>query len=164
MYFTRAVELPSFELIHAVVFACLIVVASMDASSQLWAISINANIPIAIWFFYLEKSLWKSRLNSSELTSHWQIGLSQSVHPSKQLSPHGQAKIKYKIGSPHKLRKLINSLPFMHSVSSLIQLDKQVVSVESHERIHWRSVASHLSVQISLRSSTLNKKPRYHPC
>ena len=47
----------------------------------------------------------------------------------------------------------------MQSVSSLMQSVKQEVSVDSQPSIHSSSVASHLSVQISLRLSTLNKNP-----
>ena len=47
----------------------------------------------------------------------------------------------------------------MQSVSSLMQSVKQDVSVDSQPSIHWSRLASHLSVQISLRLSTLNKNP-----
>ena len=54
MYLARAVELASFELVYAIIFASIIVVARINASSQFRAIIINANIPIAICFFVLE--------------------------------------------------------------------------------------------------------------
>ena len=60
MYLARAVELASFELIHALIFTLIIVVASIDAASQFRAIFIDANIPVAIFFFFLEKWLVKA--------------------------------------------------------------------------------------------------------
>ena len=50
----------------------------------------------------------------------------------------------------------MGNLPFVHSVSSLMQPLKQEVSFGWQVRIHSSNVASHLVVQISLRSSTLN--------
>ena len=55
LYLARAVELASFELVHALIFASIIVVACINASSQFQAIIIDANIPIAIRFLVLEK-------------------------------------------------------------------------------------------------------------
>ena len=57
LYLARAVELASFELFHALVFARFIVVACINASSQFGAIVINANIPVVICFFFLNNDL-----------------------------------------------------------------------------------------------------------
>ena len=53
----------------------------------------------------------------------------------------------------------ICNLPLKHSVSCLMHSLKQEVSFNSQPRIHSSKVSSHLSVHISLRSSTLSKYP-----
>ena len=67
LYLARAVKLPSFELVHALIFASLIIVACIDASPQFWTIIIDTNIPLSIWFFFLEKTIIKAGKNLLKL-------------------------------------------------------------------------------------------------
>ena len=110
-------------------------------------------------FSYKIKVLDPANENYGKLrTSHWQTGFSQLVQPSRHPGPHGQAKIVY-FQDFHIIRIVIRrrNLPLVHSVSSLMHWLRQVESLWGHSSMHWSKVASHRSVHIWLRSSTLNK-------
>ena len=75
-----------FELVHALIFASLIVVACINASSQFRAIFIDANIPVGICFFFLEKLLERPFItddSSVELTyftfTDWIVAVCASI-------------------------------------------------------------------------------------
>ena len=144
-----------FKLVHALIFASIIIVACINASSQFRAIVINTKIPFGIRFLFLKKYIIIGIEFDSKLTSHWQTGFSQSVHPSKQFNSQGHAENYFK----RLLRKLIEPekcLQLVHSLPSLMHWLKQLVSSVGQSKMHRKRTASHLSMQTLLRSRTLN--------
>ena len=90
-YLARAFELSFSKLIITISFTVSVSIACISTVTHHQTVFIQAVVPVIVCFFFLNKNVYnKSIITNQRLTSHWQTGLSQPVHPSRQKNSHGQ--------------------------------------------------------------------------